>query len=136
MEYTTKKIEATRGRLREQEVRVAHQRKKVQQAVTDRDPADELHARLLIMEQSLVAMARFLKILERDLRDEMSIQGFATGKRVKGRIADRRKRARSETVGEAADRFASQATESVLAYDPEVESLDTLSKAMRKLSGH
>jgi hypothetical protein len=136
MEYTTKKIEATRGRLREQEVRVAHQRKKVQQAVADRDPADELHARLLIMEQSLVAMARFLKILERDLREEMSIQGFATGKRVNGRIADRRKRARSETVGEAADRFASQATESVLATDPEVESLDTLSKAMRKLSGH
>jgi hypothetical protein len=78
MEYTSQKIQATRGRVREQEVRLAQQRKKMEQAIADRHPADDLQASLLIMEQSLIAMARFLKILERDLRDGLSIQGYAT----------------------------------------------------------
>jgi len=84
MEYTTKKIEDGRRIVRDQEQRVARQRAKLAQAVADRHPADELQARLLIMEQSLLSMTRFLKNLERDLElGDLSLQRHQTAKRIK-----------------------------------------------------
>jgi len=131
MEYTTKRIEVTRGRVHKQEARVTSQRTKVMQALADHHPADEFQARLLVMEQSLLAMSRFLGILERDLGAEIGFQKYQVWKG----IEDRRSGVRSETVEEAADRFASQATESVLAPDENVDSLDRLAKAIRPLAG-
>ena len=131
MEYTTKRVEISRGIVREQEMRIAQQRRKVMQALADRDPADDLQARLLVMEQSLIAMTRFLKILERDIRDEFGLHEH----QIRKRVEDRRKAVRAETIAEAADRFASQARDSVLAPDENVESLDRLARAMRPLAG-
>jgi len=131
MEYTTRKVEVSRGRFQEQAARVTRQRKKVEQAIADRNPAEEMQARLLIMEQSLIAMARFLKILERDLQSDLSIQGYATQKRIK----DRRELERSETLAEAVDQFASPATTGALTPDRDFESLDTLAKAIGKPVG-
>ena len=132
MEYTTKQIEISRGIVREQKARIAQQRRKVMQVPVDHDPFDEMQARLLVMEQSLVAVTRFLKILERDIQDEFSLHEH----QVRKRIENRREAARTETVSEAADRFASQARDSILAPDENVESLDRLAKAMRPLAGH
>jgi len=129
MEYTTRRIEVSRRIVRAQEKRVAQQRQKVALALADRDAADELQARLLVMEQSLIAMTRFLKTLERDLKGSLSIHGYATEKRFK----DRRQAARRVTMEQAADRFALQATASVLAPDANIGSLDALAKAMRPL---
>jgi hypothetical protein len=131
MEYTTKRIEVTRGIVREQEARVAQQWRKVMEFRAAHDPADELQARLLIMEQSLIAMTRFLKILEWDVRGELSLHKH----HVRKRIEDRRKAVRTETIAEAADRFASHARDSILAPDENLESLDRLAKAIRPLSG-
>jgi hypothetical protein len=128
MEYTTRKVAVSRGHLQEQEARVARQRKKVEQAIADRSAAEEMQARLLIMEQSLIAMARFLKILERDLQSDLSIQGYATQKRIK----DRRELGRSETLVQAADQFAPPAPTAALTPDRDFESLDKLAKAIEK----
>jgi len=130
MQYTTKRVEVTRGIVREQEGRVARQRNKVALAISNRQPADDLQARLLIMEQSLISMSRFLKILERDLDEELGIHKCQTQKRIK----DPRKALRSQTIEEAADEFASRATASILTPDENVEGLDALAKALR-LSG-
>lgn len=70
MKHTTQKIEVTRGLVKEQEERVVLQRRKIGKALVDRHPADEMQAHLLIMEQSLLSMTRFLRILERDLKDD------------------------------------------------------------------
>jgi|AraplaMF_Col_mMF_1032025.scaffolds.fasta_scaffold00140_42 hypothetical protein len=131
MEYTTRRIEVSRGIVREQEARIAQQRRKVMQFLADRNPADELQARLLIMEQSLIAMTRFLRMLERDIQDEFGLHQH----QIRKRIEDRRQAVRTETVAEAADRFASQARDSILAPDETVESLDRLARAMRPLAG-
>jgi len=104
---------------------------KVAQALADRHPADELQARLLIMEQSLIALQRFLGMLQRDLEDALGIQHYQTQKRIR----DRRKAVRSESLEQASDRFASQATAAVLAPDENVDTLGSIAKAMRPLSG-
>jgi len=82
MKYTTQKIEVSRGRIQEQETRITRQRAKIERALAERHPADELQARLLIMEQSLLCMVRFLRFLERDLADELSIHKYQTQKRI------------------------------------------------------
>ena len=131
MQYATNRIEISHGIACEQDARAAHHRRKVLQAIADRDPADELQARLLIMEQSLICMTHFLKILERDLQDALSTQPCRTQKH----FEDRRKAPRSETIAEASDRFALQATDAVMRAD-EVGVLESVAKAMQLLSRH
>ena len=128
MQYTTMQFEVSRGIVREQEASGVHQRKKVLKAIAERDPADELQARLLIMEQSLISMTRFLKILERDLQTELSLQKYHSQKR----IEDRRRAPRAETIAEATDRFAAQATDAAIALD-EIGVLEAVARAMRML---
>jgi len=67
MQYTTPKIEAARADLVRAEQRTLNQRRRVEKLLIERSPADEAQARLLVMEQSLLAMARFLAVLEHDL---------------------------------------------------------------------
>jgi len=67
MQYTTEKIEQTRNNIAQTEQRIARQRRRVEKMLVERHPADEAQAQLLIMEQSLIAMARYLKILVADL---------------------------------------------------------------------
>jgi hypothetical protein len=67
MEYTTEKIEHTRNSIVQAEQRIARQRRRVEKMLVERHPADEAQAQLLIMEQSLLSMIRFLTGLERDL---------------------------------------------------------------------
>jgi len=123
MEYTTKKIEDGRRIVRDQEQRVARQRANLAQAVADRHPADELQARLLIMEQSLLCMARFLRNLERDLQDELSLQKRQTQKRIR--------RARDAA---AVPPLAEKTAVPPAAETPPAP-FETITKAMRKLSG-
>ena len=67
MEYSAEKIEQTKTNIVEAEQRIARQRRRVEKMLVERHPADEAQAQLLIMEQSLISMTRFLKTLERDL---------------------------------------------------------------------
>jgi hypothetical protein len=71
VKFTNEKLEATHGNVRAQEARVARQQEMIAAAIEARHPLDDLQARLLVMGQSLLAMKRFLAILERDL--EMSL---------------------------------------------------------------
>jgi hypothetical protein len=124
MKYTTQKIEVSRGIVKEQEARVVLQRRKVEKAVADHHPADDAQARLLIMEQSLLSMKRFLRFLERDLEAERSLHKHQAQTRIK-------KMGSPEKIEKLADEFASRATVSVLTPDDEMNQLETLAKAMR-----
>jgi hypothetical protein len=83
MKHTSKRIESARGQIVETEQRIQRQRRRVEKLLVERHPADEAQAQLLIMEQSLGAMKRFLQILERDLESELSIQSRQTAERIK-----------------------------------------------------
>jgi len=84
MQYTTHKIEQTRNNIADSEQRVLRQRRRVEKMLVERHPADEAQAQLLIMEQSLLAMTRFLKNLERDLElDDRGAQRNQTTKRIR-----------------------------------------------------
>lgn len=84
MEHATEQIARTRDHIEQTEQRIARQRRRVEKMLVDRHPADEAQAQLLIMEQSLIAMFRFLKNLERDLDlDDLARQGRPTNKRIK-----------------------------------------------------
>lgn len=67
MQLTTEKIERARTDIAETEQRIVRQRRRVEKMLVERHPADEAQAQLLIMEQSLLSMTRFLKSLEREL---------------------------------------------------------------------
>ena len=84
MEFTTEKIERARSNIVQTEQRILRQRRRVEKMLVERHPADEAQAQLLIMEQSLISMTRFLKNLERDLElGDLSLQGHQVTKRVK-----------------------------------------------------
>lgn len=84
MEHATEQIARTRDHIEQTEQRIARQRRRVEKMLVDRHPADEAQAQLLIMEQSLISMFRFLKNLERDLDlDDLARQGRPTNKRIK-----------------------------------------------------
>jgi hypothetical protein len=123
MEYTTNKMEESRDIVRAQEKRVARPRERLQQAIAARHPADELQARLLIMEQSLICMARFLKNLERDLTDDLSLQKAQTQKRIKSAM-----KAEARTEGGEAT------TELTPTQEQPRAPFETIAKAMRKLT--
>jgi hypothetical protein len=90
MQYTNSKIEVTRGKIIRSERKVDRQRKLVEEMQQkDGAFADNAQALLLIMEQSLLSMTRFLKILEKDLAME---QGLASGhQKLQTRIKPRRR---------------------------------------------
>jgi hypothetical protein len=129
MEYTSKRVEATRGRVRDQEKRIARQREKIERAIIDRHPADELQARLLIMEQSLIAMARFLRNLEQDLWDELGIHHYPTQKRIRAGHQARAHHDATEALHEPT--APSRAAE---VPSDERTPFDTVMKAMQKLT--
>ena len=84
MEFTTEKIERARSNIVQTEQRIVRQRRRVEKMLVERHPADEAQAQLLIMEQSLISMTRFLKNLERDLElGDLSLQGHQVTKRIK-----------------------------------------------------
>jgi len=84
MQYTTQKLEQTRANVIQTEQRIQRQRRRVEKMLVERHPADEAQAQLLIMEQSLIAMTRFLKNLERDLElGDLSLHRHQTTKRIK-----------------------------------------------------
>jgi len=84
MQYTTEKIEQTRNNIVQTEQRIARQRRRVEKMLVERHPADDAQAQLLIMEQSLIAMTRFLKNLERDLEmGDLSLHRHQASKRIK-----------------------------------------------------
>jgi hypothetical protein len=123
MEYTTKKVEVSRGIVRAQEKRVSRQREKLRQAIADRHPADTLQARLLIMEQSLICMVRFLKALERDLTDDLSLQKVQAQKRI-----------RTAMNAAASTESSEAATAAIPAPEEPRTPFETIAKAMRKLA--
>jgi hypothetical protein len=67
MQFSSKKLEEARQNVVEAEQRLLRQRRRVEKMLVERHPANEAQAELLIMEQSLLSMVRFLKGLERDL---------------------------------------------------------------------
>jgi hypothetical protein len=84
MQYTTEKIEQTRNNIVQTEQRIQRQRRRVEKMLVERHPADEAQAQLLIMEQSLISMTRFLRNLERDLEiGDLNLQRHQTAKRIK-----------------------------------------------------
>ncbi|GAB2176263.1 hypothetical protein [Dongia sp. agr-C8] len=84
MQYTTEKIEQARNNITQTEQRIQRQRRRVEKMLIERHPADEAQAQLLIMEQSLIAMTRFLTNLERKLETgDPGLQRNQTAKRIK-----------------------------------------------------
>jgi hypothetical protein len=67
LKYTKRTVVVSQSRVSEAEQRVARQRQVVDRLQTTRHPAEHAIALLLVMEQSLLSMRRFLSTLERDL---------------------------------------------------------------------
>jgi hypothetical protein len=87
MQFTTEKIEQARNHIVQTEQRIARQRRRVEKMLVERHPADEAQAQLLIMEQSLLSMTRFLKNLERDLElGDISPRRRQSAKRIKAKV--------------------------------------------------
>lgn len=83
MQYATEKIERARNDVMQAEQRIARQRRRVEKMLVERHPADEAQAQLLIMEQSLISMTRFLKNLERELEiGDLSLQSKPSPRRM------------------------------------------------------
>lgn len=129
MKYTTQRLEISRGIVKQQEERVTLQRRKIFRVLAERHPADQLQAQLLIMEQSLLSMTRFLRILERDLESELALHKVQTRSRIRPRQkSDRRP---TQPIDKLADQFAAQATPSVPAQEEGPSHLESLAKTMR-----
>jgi len=64
MKYTTNTIEVTRGEIHRTERRIARQKEIVENAPKEGEFGTHAQALLLIMEQSLLSMVRFLHTLE------------------------------------------------------------------------
>ncbi len=67
MQYASEKIEQAKAMIAENERRVLRQRRRVEKLLYDRQPADEAQAQLLIMEDSLLELNRYLTTLVNDL---------------------------------------------------------------------
>jgi len=78
MHYTHTKLEITRGKIIRSQRMVDRQRALAEKMAEKEGAfADEAQALLLIMEQSLLSMTRFLMVVEKELAAE---QGVATGR--------------------------------------------------------
>jgi hypothetical protein len=96
--HTTRTIVVSQSRIVEAEGRVEKQRETVQALENLRHPADHAVALLLVMEQSLLSMKRFLATLEADLSRSLGL-----GKPQRSKAA----RKRSETgVGQNVQQVA------------------------------
>ena len=73
MRYTKRTLVVAQSTVSEAEQRVARQRDVVKQQADSRHPSVDATALLLVMEQSLLSMKRFLAILERDLELSMGL---------------------------------------------------------------
>lgn len=90
MKYTSDRIERTKAKIIESEQRISRQRRRVEKLLVDRQPAEEAQAQLHIMEQSLLATARYLKTLVADLEaGDLSLQKRITEKRLHGAVRAR-----------------------------------------------
>ena len=67
MQYTSETIEQAKAMIAESERRILRQRRRVEKLLYDRQPADEAQAQLLIMEDSLLELNRYLTALVKDL---------------------------------------------------------------------
>ena len=67
MQYASEKIEQAKAMIAENERRILRQRRRVEKLRYDRQPADEAQAQLLIMEDSLLELNRYLTTLVNDL---------------------------------------------------------------------
>jgi hypothetical protein len=75
MQYKKRTIIVSQSRISESEARISRQREIVGQLERSQHPADHATALLLVMEQSLLSMRRFLEILERDLERSLGLPG-------------------------------------------------------------
>jgi hypothetical protein len=87
MRYSTKRIEIARGHVTVAERSVERQRRKVNQLEKEHCPADDAQARLMVMEQSLLSMVRFLTFLQEDAAGDhsTSLAGHETAARIRKR---------------------------------------------------
>jgi hypothetical protein len=132
MKYTSERVEATKAKIVDSEQRIGRQRRRVEKLLVDRHPADEAQAQLLIMEQSLLAMTRYLKLLVADLEaGDLSLQKRITHKRIHGAAAKRspEKPIRNQDADPAEDvaaDFAELAVKVVLQEEAEAPVLTVL----------
>jgi len=73
MRYTKQTIIVSQSRISEAGKRVARQRQLVERLEIARHPADHAASLLMVMEQSLLSMRRFLSTLERDLEISLGV---------------------------------------------------------------
>ena len=73
MRYTNRTVIVSKSRISEVEERITRHRKVVQELQHSGHPADHATALLLVMEQSLLSMKRFLSTIERDLERSLSV---------------------------------------------------------------
>jgi hypothetical protein len=67
MQHTSETIAQAKAMIAESERRILRQRRRVEKLLYDRQPADEAQAQLLIMEDSLLELNRYLTTLVKDL---------------------------------------------------------------------
>jgi hypothetical protein len=79
MRYTKRTLVISQSNISEAEQRVARQRQVVEQLEDTRHPSVDAMTFLLVMEQSLLSMRRFLATLERDL--ELSVGSDKPGRK-------------------------------------------------------
>ena len=92
MRYTNRTIIVSQSRLSEAEARVGKNREMAKKLEDARHPGDDAIVLLLVMEQSLLSMKRFLSILERDLEQSL-------GAAEKARLQASRRRAQARIAG-------------------------------------
>lgn len=121
MKYTSERIESARGEVIDAEQRIVRQRRRVEKMLIERDPAVDAQAKLLIMEESLCAMRRFVQILERDLQSDFSLHKRQVSKRLSAASPE------DDDVSRLADEFVQLATRDILEPDHGLSILNALS---------
>jgi hypothetical protein len=118
MRYTNRTIIASQSRVSHAEERVSQQRKVVESLHEDRHPADHAAALLLVMEQSLLSMKRYLSLLERDLERSLGPQEKSARRRVSRRRTKATRAAVAEQVVDALRSGGIDASVAETATDP------------------
>jgi hypothetical protein len=95
MRYTNRTVVGSQSRIITAEGRVARQRKVVQRLEDAGHPADNAAGLLLLMEQSLLSMKRFLTTLERDLE-----RSLGAGKPLRTKGSRRQVKAKTDKLAE------------------------------------
>jgi hypothetical protein len=92
---TNRTIVVSQSRIAEAEHRVARKGKVVQKLESAGHPADNATGLLLVMEQSLLSMKRFLKTLERDLERSLEVE-----KPLRTKVARRLAKAKTDELAQ------------------------------------